>query len=74
MMNDDDETHIPNANRLPVITSKSDQTSGMEADSESQGSGSKGSGEGKRDLENDAVLMNAGASGPISENAPDVSI
>lgn len=73
MMNDDDDVHIPN--RLPIITSKSDQMSGMEADSESQGSGSKGSCEGcKDDVNKNASVENSEASGPVSENAPDVSL
>lgn len=67
IMNDDEEDHT---SRLPKLQNKTEQIpSGVEADSESQGSGSKGSEDRKT---KNKTELEAAASGPVREDAPEV--
>ncbi|XP_069111093.1 glycylpeptide N-tetradecanoyltransferase 1-like [Argopecten irradians] len=62
IVNDDEDHGV----RVPILHNQSEQNqSGMEADSESQGSGSKGSENGQK--------KEVGASGPLTEDAPETS-
>ena len=67
-VNDDEDDR---ESRIPVMKNMVDQNqSGVEADSEGQGSGSKGSGDNKRVGEKD--VPPEAAAGPLTTNAPEV--